>query len=317
MNLDLNLLVGLDALLEEGSVGGAADRLRLSQPAMSRTLGRIRRATGDRILVRSGRVMLPTPYAEAVREQVHALVEQARALLGPTGEVDPTSLDRTFTLRCHDALTHAAGPAIVAAVRAAAPGVRLRFLAESAVDDDDLRRGRVDLEIAAGLPRQPDLRSEIVGGGTLLAVVRTGHPARTLTSRSYAAYEHVTVSRRGRLHDPLDEALRAEGLNRRVVVSVPTTAAAFRLVASSDLVVAVPEVLARAGLDAAGLRSMALPLTLPPVDLAMSWHLRYDGDAAHSWLRARVRGALSTAGVTAPGPGQPLTHTGGSPQPNA
>src|SRR5919199_290295 len=104
MQLDLNLLTALDALLEEGSVTGAAERLRLSAPAVSRTLGRIRRLTGDDILVRTGRTMTPTPYALAVREQVGDLVRQANAVLAPRRELDLATLTRTFTLRCHDAI---------------------------------------------------------------------------------------------------------------------------------------------------------------------------------------------------------------------
>ena len=99
MDLDLNLLVALDALLEDGSVSGAADRLHLSQPAMSRTLGRIRQATGDQVLVRSGRLMLPTPYALEVRGQVRELVERAQGLLRPAAPSDPASWARTFTLK--------------------------------------------------------------------------------------------------------------------------------------------------------------------------------------------------------------------------
>jgi DNA-binding transcriptional LysR family regulator len=118
MRLDLNLLTALDALLEEGSVAGAAQRLHLSSPAMSRTLTRIRRATDDAILVRTGRSMTPTPYAIAIRANVRRLVEQAHAVLSPQRDVDPASLDRTFHLRWHDALTELAGPTLLTAVRA-------------------------------------------------------------------------------------------------------------------------------------------------------------------------------------------------------
>jgi DNA-binding transcriptional LysR family regulator len=292
VQLDLNLLVALDALLTEGGVGAAADRLNLSQPAMSRTLGRIRRATGDDILVRAGRTMLPTPYALTVRENVHALVVQARALLSPVREIDPATLERTFTLRCHDALTDVLAPALLDAVRGTAPGVSLRFLAEAAVDTDDLRSGRVDLEITSGEPEQTDLRSATVGSGTLVVVLRATRRIRTLTVADYAAGEHVIVSRRGRLRDPLDDALAAHGLARRVVASVPTTATALRLVAAGDLVAAVPSVLAGPGLAAAGVRAVPLPLDVDPVPLVMSWHHRYEGDAEHSWLRVQARRAM-------------------------
>ena len=136
MQLDLNLLTVLDALLEEGSVLGAADRLRLSSPAVSRSLGRIRRLTGDDILVRTGRSMTPTPYALAVREQVGELVRQARDVLAPSRELDLAALGRTFTLQCHDALATSLAPPLLSAIAESAPGVRLRFLAESAFDTE-------------------------------------------------------------------------------------------------------------------------------------------------------------------------------------
>ena len=103
MQLDLNLLTALDALLEEESVTGAAERLHLSAPAMSRSLGRLRRATGDQILVRNGRIMRPTPRAVALRAEVRALVLRSREVLTPEAPLDLAALRRTFTLRAHDA----------------------------------------------------------------------------------------------------------------------------------------------------------------------------------------------------------------------
>lgn len=134
MQLDLNLLTALDALLEEGSVTGAAARLHVTAPAMSRSLGRIRHVTGDQILVRTGRTMTPTPYAIAVREQVHELLHQVHGVLAPSRELDLATLERTFTLRWHDSLVAMSGPALLTAVRGQAPGVRLRFVAESGTD---------------------------------------------------------------------------------------------------------------------------------------------------------------------------------------
>ncbi|MFE3939349.1 LysR family transcriptional regulator, partial [Streptomyces goshikiensis] len=109
MQLDLNLLTALDALLEEGSVAGAADRLHVTAPAMSRSLGRIRKATGDQILVRTGRSMVPTTRALAMRAEVHALVQAAHRLLSAQQEIDLASLERVFTVRWHDTLTAACG----------------------------------------------------------------------------------------------------------------------------------------------------------------------------------------------------------------
>ncbi len=180
MQLDLNLLAALDALLEEGSVAGAAARLHVTAPAMSRSLGRIRRTTGDQILVRTGRTMTPTPYAIAVREQVHELLQQVQGVLAPSRELDLATLERTFALRWHDSLVALGGPALLAAVRGQAPGVRLRFVAESSIDTPELRRGEIDLEANANRPSAPDIRAEKVGETRLVIVVRQG--TRSLVS---------------------------------------------------------------------------------------------------------------------------------------
>ena len=157
VHVDLNLLIALDALLEENSVAAAADRLHLSPPAMSRTLSRIRRATGDDILVRSGRTMTPTPRALELREETRELVRRGTAVLTPPRTLDLDTLDRVFTIRSHDALAGALAPLLTAAI-AAAPGVQVRLLAEPAGDVADLARGHTDAEIGAAGPARPRSR---------------------------------------------------------------------------------------------------------------------------------------------------------------
>lgn len=304
MQLDLNLLTALDALLEEGSVAGAAARLHVTAPAMSRSLGRIRRTTGDQILVRTGRTMTPTPYAIAVRAQVHELLHQVQGVLAPSRELDLAALERTFTLRWHESLVAVGGPALLTSVRAQAPGVRLRFIGESSVDAHELRRGEVDLEANANRPSAPDIRTENVGGSRLVTVVRPGHPltrAGTLTARRYAAAEHVTVSRRGNLDNALDEALTRLGLSRRVVATAPTEATAFAFARDSDLVLSVPEATTRSAVTDLGLVVLPLPLELPAALVYLSWHQRYDTDSAHAWLRGLARDALASLGPPASG----------------
>ncbi|WP_405021155.1 LysR family transcriptional regulator [Kitasatospora sp. NBC_00070] len=296
MQLDLNLLMALDALLEEGSVAGAAARLHVTAPAMSRSLGRIRKVTGDQILVRTGRSMVPTTRALAMRAQVHALVQQAHQLLSAQQELDLAALDRVFTVRWHDALTAACGTALITAVHRQAPGVRLRLSAEPGTDDAELRRGEVDLESSSGTPALPDIRHRLVGSDRLVLAVRPGHPLTEgpLGIERYAAAEHLTISRRGSLHDPIDDALTARGLSRRVVAAGPTAAFALQLARDTDLVVAVPDAVTRAAREQLGLATLPLPLPLPEVPLYLLWHQRYDDDRAHTWLRD-----LATATVRA------------------
>ncbi len=297
MQLDLNLLAAFDALLEEGSVAGAAARLHVTAPAMSRSLGRIRRTTGDQILVRTGRTMTPTPYAIAVRARVHELLQQAHEVLAPSRELDLATLERTFTLRWHDSLVAAHGPALLRAVRTRAPGVRLRFVAESSTDTPELRRGEIDLEANANHPRTPDIRTEKIGETPLVVAVRQGHPLSRggpLTAERFAAAEHITVSRRGNLTNTLDDTLTRLGLTRHVVATAPTEAAALEFARGSDLLVTVPEATTRHTAADHGLAVLPLPLPLPPATVYLSWHQRYDTDPAHTWLRTQARTALTT-----------------------
>ncbi|MCK2241357.1 MULTISPECIES: LysR family transcriptional regulator [unclassified Crossiella] len=291
MHLDLNLLTALDALLEEGSVAGAAARLHLTQPAMSRALGRIRRAMGDEILVRTGRTMTPTPRALAVQAQVHTLVQQAQTVLTPDRTLDLTTLDRTFTLRWHDAVTTAAAPGLLARISAQAPGVRLSLLPEAGADTTDLRHGHVDLEITAATPESPDLAHETIAHDRLVVLMRENHPAatRNLTPARYAKAAHLIVSRRGQLADPVDDLLAEHGLHRQVRAAVPTTAAALQCLRDNDFLVVLPEHMTRAATQESGLLTRPLPFPAAPIPVIMAWHQRYTGDPAHTWLRTQTR----------------------------
>ncbi len=295
MQLDLNLLTVLDALLAEESVGGAAHQLRRSAPAVSRSLGRLRKLTGDDILVRTGRGMTPTPYALAVREQVGELLRQSNQVLAPSRKLDLDRLDRVFTIRCHDALAAALAPHLVADIVAEAPGVRLRLLAEASVDTDELRHGRVDLEIGATVPALPEIRHEVVDHDRFVVLMRREHPlAGRLDLAGYAAQQHVLVSRRGRLTDPVDTLLESLGLRRQVLAAVGTTATAVNIVASSDVLLTGPGMACRPLIEAFGLLAVRPPLALPPVQVVCAWHQRSDTDPAHSWLRDRVRSAFAS-----------------------
>jgi DNA-binding transcriptional LysR family regulator len=242
--------------------------------------------------------MTPTPYAIAVRAQVHELLHQVQGVLAPSRDLDLATLERTFTLRWHESLVAVGGPALLSAVRAQAPGVRLRFVAESSTDTPELRRGEVDLEANANRPGAPDIRAENVGESRLVVVVRQGHPltrAETITAQQYAAAEHVTVSRRGNLTNAIDDTLAQLGLTRRVVATAPTEAVALEFARDSDLLVCVPEVTTRSAVTDLGLAVLPLSLDLPPAPVYLSWHQRYDTDQAHAWLRGLARTALTTS----------------------
>ncbi|WP_371527668.1 LysR family transcriptional regulator [Streptomyces sp. NBC_01283] len=292
--LDLNLLLALDVLLDEESVSGAARRMHLSEPAMSRTLGRIRKALGDPVLVRAGRQMVPTPHALAVRAEVGAVVERARALFAGPGAADLRTVSRTLTVLGQDSIAAAYGPALFARAAAEAPGVRIRFLGESHVDAPVLREGTADLEAGVIDTVAPEVRVERLRDDRMLGVVRPGHPLLQggLTPERFAAADHITVSRRGRLHGPLDAALAERGLERRVVGSVGTYPSSLFILLRTDLVgLAVSWALPLT--DTLGLVTFEIPLDLPVLPLGIAWHPRHDADPAHAWLRQCVRDLLA------------------------
>ncbi len=283
---DFNLLLTLDALLAEGSVAGAARRLRLSPSAMSRALARLRETTGDPLLVRAGRGLVPTPRALALREQVGRLVQETAAVLRPAEQIDLHKLVRMFTLRCREGFVENFGADLLARAAAEAPGVLLRFVQKSDKESSPLRDATVDLETGVvGSAAGPELRSRALFTDRLVGVVRVGHPLveGEMTPTRYAQGGHIAVSRRGLADGPVDEALSPFGLERRIATIVDGFSGALALARASDLVATVPA--RHTATLRAGMVSFPLPVATPEMTISMLWHPRMDGDAAHRWLR--------------------------------
>ncbi|MEJ0078678.1 MAG: LysR family transcriptional regulator [Alphaproteobacteria bacterium] len=292
---DLNLLVTLDVLLAEGSVARAARRLNLSASAMSRALARLRAATGDPLLVRAGRGLVPTPRAFALREQVRQLVQDAQAALRPAETLDLKRLARTFTLRTRDGFVENFGPQLVARIAKEAPGVRLSFLPKLDRDSGPLRDGSVDLETGVvGTMTGPEVRTQALYHDRFVGVVRKGHALANgkVTLARYASGRHIGVSRSGPDNGPIDEALSMLGAERQVVTLVESFSAALALARGSDLIATVPE--RHTGSLRTGMVSFALPFPTPSFTISLLWHPRLDADLAHRWLRGCVREACAT-----------------------
>jgi DNA-binding transcriptional LysR family regulator len=291
-SVDMNLLAALDALLAEGSVTGAARRLGLSSSAMSRTLARLRTATGDPLLVRAGRRLVPTPRAIELRDQVHQLSRDVRTVLSPrAGHLDVASLERTFTIRAGEGFIARFSAPLVAAVTGVAPHVRLRFAPKPDKDAFPLRDGQVDLEIGVLGASAPEVRTRFVSRDAFIGAVRIGHPLLegAMTPERYAACRHVVASRSGKFTGPVDDALQALGLRREVAVVVPGFPDAMRIARDTDLVALVP----RSGLAGpaspdSSLVGFDLPVRTPPIAISALWHPRMDADPAHRWLRDTV-----------------------------
>ncbi|CFV33102.1 LysR family transcriptional regulator [Yersinia enterocolitica] len=286
---DLNLLLTLNVLLAEGSVVRAAQRLGLSPSAMSRALARLRQTTGDPLLVRAGRVLVPTPRALELREQVSQLVEGATSVLRPAEKLNLAQLTRIFTLRTSDGFVENFGATLLARVNQDAAQVRLRFMQKMDKDSALLRDGIVDLETGVvGSSASPELRTRGLFRDHFMGVVRAGHSLckGEISPERYASQGHIMISRRQGHKGPVDDALQLVGLERNAVTYVDGISTALALVKGSDLVATVPE--RHTQNLCSGMFSFPLPITSPVIMISMLWHPRMEADPAHRWLRECV-----------------------------
>ncbi|KLU20299.1 LysR family transcriptional regulator [Caballeronia mineralivorans PML1(12)] len=294
-DVDLNLLTALDVLLAECSVTKAAHRLGLSPSAMSRTLSRLRIATGDQLLVLAGRTLVPTPYAEQLSEHVHELARNARAVLQPANStLDVAILERTFTIRANDGFVELVGASLMAAITQTAPHVRIRFVSKPDKDARPLREGLIDLEVGVLGTAAPELKTRLLFRDRFVGICRAGHPLLTrVTAKRYASYQHVVVSRKRQFSGPVDDALGQLGLRRTIAMVVLTYANAMQIARHSDLLGLVPHSCLGSALlgghaGSAGVQLFELPVRTPEIKVSAIWHPRLHADPAHRWLRDTI-----------------------------
>lgn len=288
-NPDFNLLITLDAVLAEGSVTRAAKRLRLSPSAMSRALARLRETTGDPLLVRAGRGLVPTPRAIELRDRVSQLVRDAQEVLRPAKFLDLNSLERTFTIRTSEGFAECFGPVLIARIGELAPGVRLFFMQKPDKDSKPLRDGLVDLETGVvDLAAAPELKGQALFRDNYIGVVRSGHPLSRsiIMPAAYATGMHISVSREGIEKGPIDDALRLLGFKRKVVTIVSGFSTALGLARRSDLIASVPERHTESLRE--GMYSFPLPFPTAGFTVSLLWHPRFSADPAHRWFRELV-----------------------------
>ncbi len=293
-NPDLNLLLTLDAVLAEGSVARAAKRLRLSPSAMSRALARLRETTGDPLLVRAGRGLVPTPRAIELRDQVGQLVLDAQKVLRPSETFNPKQLTRTFTIRTREGFVENFGPALISRISKEAPSVRLYFLQKPNKESESLRDGTVDLETGVvEMTTSPEVHTQALFKDRYIGVVRMGHPLckGKITTARYAEGRHICVSLQGREKGPFDEAIMLLGLVNENAAIVGGFSSALALARATDLIANVPE--RHTGYLRAGMHSFPLSFPIPEFTVSMLWHPRLNTDPAHRWLRSCVKDACA------------------------
>jgi DNA-binding transcriptional LysR family regulator len=292
-DLDLNLLYVLVALNEKRSVSRAALKLEKSQPAVSAALAKLREFFNDPLFVRSGNSMQPTPRAES-------LIDSARAVLGRIGTdivaapaFDPRTSQQTISVALSDVGEVVFLPAILRELRRLVPNAAVRSVSLPASEvASGLEAGTIDLAIGYF----PDLKQhnffrQALFVDTFASLLRADHPvrARKLTLEQYLQLEHAVVRAESRTEEVIERYLARRKIRRKVVLTTPHFASAPILVAHSDLIVTIPEPLARyfSGVSAQ-LRVVELPFEPPRIELKQFWHRKFHHDERNRWLRGLV-----------------------------
>ncbi|MBL8384004.1 MAG: LysR family transcriptional regulator [Burkholderiales bacterium] len=290
-NLDLNLLTVLDAVVEARNVTRAAQRLHLSQSAVSHALTRLRRAFGDPLLVRGSDGMAPTPLALRLAGPVRDALATLQTAVGTLRTFDPATTTDTFRVGATDYGELLLLPGLAEAVRRAAPQVRiLTQPIRQETLGEDLATGRID--VAVGFVRHPPADTHAVK----LLDERYACLARrdwrgALTLRRYLDARHLQVSPSGTLSGPADEALARLGTRRNVVFATPHFTSGAGIVARTDLLMTTPARVARTFAREMPLRVLAPPFEIPPIALTMMWSARTHRDAGQRWLREALGAA--------------------------
>jgi len=300
LGIDLNLLRSLDMLLEELNVTRAAQRLGVSQPALSAQLVRLRALLGDPLLVAAdgGRGMVATARALALKPGLRAALHGLEEVITERRGFAPAAAERTFTIAASDNSVVLLGAVVVSRVAAqAGPGVRIAFRqTDPALVPDKLERGEFDFFIAGDKLLAPEMKSVRLSHEDMVLVQRRGHPRghQPVDLDAYCQLRHVLVSPSGgAFHGPIDDALARLGRRRDVVLSVQQFLLAASIVKDTDLVTALPRRLART--LSATLDAVALPIATTGFDLHLAWHARSAGDPACAWLKRLIVEATRAA----------------------
>lgn len=293
MNLrtvDLNLLVALDALLTEGHVTRAANRIGLSQPAMSNALGRLRQVFRDDLLVRTAAGMQPTAHAEALREPLRLVLRQIEGVLESSGSFQPARATTTLALRLSDLLAYQILPPLLDEIGRTAPGITLDILHLAPTPTvDALERDEVQAAISMSLEHSSSIRSEPLLADRMVCVMRRGHPLarRTLTMERFMAASHLRVSMSPTDLRFVDDVLRQTGLTRRVAVNVPHWLLVPHVLRRTDLLSVMPERFA-AAIGGDDLVRKKLPFSSSPFEWRLYRHRRHDRNPAVAWICERL-----------------------------
>ena len=291
MKYDLNLLPVLLVMMEERNVTRAAERLGITQPALSNALNRLRETLNDPLFIRERYGMRPTPKAEQLAQVVGAALSSIDKVILGQQDFDPLNATRLFTLAPNSYVEFIMMPAIVARLRSCAPGIRLRLTPfGNDVTETGVISGNTDMVLGRIVEPPDNLVVQHLMNEGLACVIRADHPlvGEKLSAEQYEQLKHVNVLPPGRMRAGLYQALEQRGLRRQVAVSVTHFLAVPEMIAVTDYCATLPRLICQHLSRDERLRIVPAPVDLGTFPVEMGWHARYRDDPAHRWFRTLI-----------------------------
>ncbi|KGD70062.1 LysR substrate-binding domain-containing protein (plasmid) [Pantoea agglomerans] len=291
MKYDLNLLPVLLVMMEERNVTRAAERLGITQPALSNALNRLRETLNDPLFIRERYGMRPTPKAEQLAQVVGAALSSIDKVILGQQDFDPLNATRLFTLAPNSYVEFIMMPAIVARLRSCAPGIRLRLTPfGNDVTETGVISGNTDMVLGRIVEPPDNLVVQHLMNEGLACVIRADHPlvGENLSAEQYEQLKHVNVLPPGRMRAGLYQALEQRGLRRQVAVSVTHFLAVPEMIAVTDYCATLPRLICQHLSRDQRLRIVPAPVDLGTFPVEMGWHARYRDDPAHRWFRTLI-----------------------------
>jgi DNA-binding transcriptional LysR family regulator len=291
---DLNLLLAFDLLMQERNVSRAAERMFISQSAMSHVLHRLRQQLDDPLLVRATTGMRPTARALALIGPVRKVLREIEQLIEPS-KFDPRLSQRSFVLDTIDYIEYLMVPPLIEHISKQAPGIDIHVRqTEAPLPEAELENGDIDVVIGFEVILKPptSLVSELLFEDQMACIVRENHPdvGSDISLEEYIDMKHILISRSWKKTGVIDEWLAAQGLERRIALIVPHFLSAPLIVAKTDMVLSLPLRIAEKFVQIAPVKILHVPLDLPSYPVIMVWHPLFDKEAAHCWLREQIAG---------------------------
>lgn len=290
-DIDLNLLVVFNELLESGRVNVVADRLGVTQPAISNALARLRRSLGDPLFVRTAAGMQPTPFAEALAEPVAYALGALHGALNQSVVFDPAKSRQTFTIAMTDIGEIHFLPDLMRRLAVAAPGVAIGTVRNQSVDlEREMEAGNVHLAVGLLPHLQGGFFQRRLLSQRYVCLYRRGHvfDGRAIDPADFGAADHIGIVAAGTGHGVVDELFERMGVRRNIRLRVPHFVSVGHILRETDMIATVPEVLARRISEPFDLAWQAHPIALPEITIGMYWHSRFHRDASNRWLREHL-----------------------------